>query len=368
MPPQQPAVVAIPVRNEQYHLKACLDALFAQTTRADSIVLLLNNCTDGSRNICRDAVQSCSTVKIIECNLYHVDASAGEARRRALHFAQIFAADGVVLTTDADAIVPVTWIADNVTAIGKGADCVCGVALVAPLGWGANQRRVAFEQKCEAKLLSLHDEIAAIVDPDPADPWPRHQHHSGASIAVRSAMLRRAGGAPRIASGEDRALVARLALYDAKIRHASDIQVQVSARLQGRATGGMADTLSRRLRGQDRLTDELLEPTVDAYRRVLSRARLRNLRNGTTSSETIARLATDLLIPPDLVFSALPDPHFGAAWHFIQCTSPMLRRRRVAFADLARETRQALALRDHLRNRVAPQPHPFVSDDFSHAL
>ncbi len=368
MPPEQPTVVAIPVCNEQFHLKACIDSLLAQTIRADSIVLLLNNCTDGSRNICRDALQLCTTLKIIECNLYHDQASAGEARRRALDYAQIFAADGVVLTTDADSTVPMTWIADNLAAIGKGADCVCGMAVVAPLGWGENQRRVEFEQKCETRLLSLHDEIAAIVDPDASDPWPRHQHNSGASLAMRAAMLRRAGGAPRIASGEDRALVAKLALYDAKIRHAPGIQVQVSGRLQGRATGGMADTISRRLRRQDRLTDEMLEPTVDAYRRVLTRLRLRDLRNGATTPGTVARLSTDLLIPPDLLVSALPETHFGTAWQTIQRASPMLRRRRIAFLDLARETRQALALRDHLRATLEPHQHKSVWEDFRHAL
>ncbi len=300
----QPVIVAIPVRNEETHLKACLDALAAQTRKA---------------------------------------------RRRAVDDAQRLAANGVVLTTGADSVVPATWIADNLGEISRGADCVCGMAVIAHEEEDA-RRRLEFDDMREALLLSLQDEIAAFVDPDPFDPWPRHQQHSGASIAVRACVLRRAGGVPRIAAGEDRALVANLCLVDAKIRHAPNIQVVVSGRLQGRAAGGMAETLARRLQRLDRLTDDRLEPTVDAYRRVLTRRRLRGVSRGDTALED---LATDLLIDPQTLRAALQAPYFGQAWACIQRESPVLRRRRVAFVDLARETRQAFALRGQLCDPVA---------------
>ena len=182
-----------------------------------------------------------------------------------------------------------------------------------------------FDDMREAFLHRIEDEIDGLADPDPADPWPRHQQHSGASIAMRADILRAAGGAPHVANGEDRALIERLRLVDAGIRHAPDITVRVSGRLDGRASGGMAAALKRRSHQRDELTDDRLEPAVDAYRRVLAKVRLRHVS--------------------------------AAAWADIQRLSPVLQRRRVPFSQLARETRQALLLRDHLL-RAFSLEHP----------
>jgi GT2 family glycosyltransferase len=365
MPMERQTVVAIPVRNEERHLTACLAALCAQTRPADAIVLLLNNCTDGSLDICRRARHSCPAIHIVECTLHGDEACAGEARRRALEYAQKLAGDGVILTTDADSIVPATWIADNLAGIADGADCVCGMAVIEPEAVSNSHPRLQFDDMRETLLLNLQDEIAAIADPDPADPWPRHQQNSGASIAMRADMLRLAGGAPRVAAGEDRALVANLAMVDAKIRHAPHIKVVVSGRLHGRAAGGMAETITRRMQRPDWHTDEMLEPTVDAYRRVLTRLRLRGIRNGDLVPEGFA---TDLLIMPESLQAALQARYFGTAWASIQRASPVLRRRRVAYMDLARETRQAIALRDDLRANLAHHPHMLPWASSRHAV
>jgi len=353
-------VVAIPVRNEEHHLDACLDALREQSHPADAVILLLNNCSDGSAGICRCAGSSWPALRIVECRLDGNDASAGEARRLAIEYAMAEVGDGVILTTDADSIVPPGWIADNFAEIADGADCVCGMAVVSHQECGGNRPRLAFDDMRETLLLALQDEIAAILDPDPADPWPRHQQHSGASIAVLAGSLRRAGGAPRVAVGEDRALVAKLALVDARIRHSPRIQVTVSGRLQGRAAGGMADTMRRRVNCLDWLTDDRLEPTVDAYRRVLMRARLRTVFRGEEEGD---RLAKDLILSRLVMDDALDSRFFGTAWARIERESAVLHRRRVAFADLARETRQALALLEHVRGAAAP-----VGARFRHAV
>ena len=72
---------------------------------------------------------------------------------------------------------------------------------------------------------------------------------------------------PPIPLGEDRAFFAALRRIDARIRHAPEVRVTVSARTNGRATGGMADTIRRRLEKPDEMLDENLEPAVNATRR-----------------------------------------------------------------------------------------------------
>jgi GT2 family glycosyltransferase len=337
-----PAIVAIPVKDEEARIGACIAALGAQTRPFSQLLLLLNNCQDNSLHICRAAQHSLANIHIVERFLPKELSSAGEARRLALKYAAALAGDGVILTTDADATPDQRWIEQNVLEIENGADAVCGFPVIDPGEGALLPRGLHFDDMRETFLLSIEDEIDALVDPGPADPWPRHQQHSGASIAMRAAVLRRAGGAPHVAAGEDRALIERLRLVDARIRHAPGIAVRVSGRLVGRASGGMAEALKRRAQKSDALTDDRLEPAVDAYRRSLAKARLRAARAGQADPS----LAEDLLISDGAINRALRAQYFGAAWADVQRQSPVLRRRRVPFANLANETRQALKLRE----------------------
>jgi hypothetical protein len=341
-----PVVVAIPVRNEEVQIGGCIDALAAQSVPFSRLVLLLNNCSDGTEEVCRRRAARVPNLDILHVRLVGAQASAGQARRLAWERAASFAAGGVILTTDADARPERTWIARNLQALTAGAEAVCGMAALQASDKGAIRQGVHFDELREGFLLGLLDEMAALIDPDPADPWPRHQQDSGASIALTEAVLRRAGGAPGVANGEDRALIERLRRVDARIRHAPEICVRVSGRLDGRATGGMAAALKRRAAQLDVMTDAALEPAVDAYRRVLARAQLRGVFAGGGGMDGLAR---DLLIAPMAMGAALDTAYFGEAWARVQAASPVLRRRRVAFAALARETRLALRLRDEIR-------------------
>jgi GT2 family glycosyltransferase len=344
-------IVAIPVKDEQARIGACLAALASQTRPFDHLVLLLNNCTDRTAEICLMAQRATPSLKIIACTLPVGLASAGEARRLALAHAMALAEHAIILTTDADALPDPDWIALNVSEFQNGADVVCGMAALDANDARAIRAGLHFDNMREAFLLHMLDEITAMADPDPADPWPRHQQNSGASIAMRAATLRLAGGAPCVAVGEDRALINRLCEVDARIRHAPGITVRVSGRLEGRAEGGMADTIKRRITRQDAMTDAGVEPAIDAFRRALACARLRAVRAGQASATA---LADDLGIPRPDFDLALRATYFGAAWAQLQRLSPVLQRRRVAFAYLARETRQALYLRDQLRGSAFP--------------
>jgi len=340
-----PIIIAIPVKNEEAQIGACLDSLGKQTRAFDRLVLLLNNCTDSTLGICNRFRGERRGVEIFEKTLYDTLASAGEARRLALHFAAQTVPDSVILTTDADAVLERSWIEKNIQEIEAGAEVVCGKAEINPQDALKIDQALHEDDKRETFFLTLLDEINVLLNPDPFDPWPRHQQQSGASIAMRSDVLRMAGGPPHVAACEDRVLIEKLRLVDARIRHAPDIMVQVSGRLEGRAAGGMAETIRRRMIHQDALTDEKLEPSIDAFRRAMAQARLRAVRQGIEDSQA---LATDLLINPAEIDCILQTEFYGQAWAGIQKVSPVLRRRRVAFADLAQETHVALGLRDKL--------------------
>lgn len=341
-------MVVIPAKDEQSFLRPCLEAVLNQTRPADAVLVLLNNSCDGSLDLLK-SLQSCRpSLMIAETELPGAMACAGGARRVALNLAASLVPDGVLLTTDADSIVPPDWISRNLAEIRNGADIVCGQVYIQSADKVALPITLHLHEAREAKYLTLLDEITAMLDPDRLDSWPRHQQNSGASLAMKTAAYRRAGGVPAICSGEDRALVAALRRVDARIRHAPDIQVQVSGRLLGRAQGGMASTLRRRMEAPDRLADERLESFKAGLSRIRARAAFRQLWVKGGESRILARA---LKLSPREVNAALASPYFGAAWEAIQKASPLLSRHPLPMAALAGQTRLARQFRDELRLR-----------------
>jgi hypothetical protein len=141
------------------------------------------------------------------------------------------------------------------------------------------------------------------------------------------------GGVPAIASGEDRAFVRALWMMDARVRHDPAIRVTVSGRIEGRAPGGMADAIRRRIVQQDKFADEMAEPATDADLRYLLRERARRAWRGLAEPG----LAGYLALTEASVSIALSDRYFASAWAKLEATSPALQRWRVRFTDLPAE-------------------------------
>jgi hypothetical protein len=136
-------------------------------------------------------------------------------------------------------------------------------------------------------------------------------------------------------------LVHALMLKDARIRHDVEMEVVASGRLEGRAPGGMADTISRRMLQQDEYADDLVEPAADAWRRADFHRRLRAAwHEGSFPVE----LAADLRFAPARLDRMLAEPFFGTAWDRVQRESPVLLRRRLRFVDLPRQIELAREL------------------------
>jgi cellulose synthase/poly-beta-1,6-N-acetylglucosamine synthase-like glycosyltransferase len=339
-------VVAIPARDEAERVEACLIALNEQNQCPDAVVLLLNNCSDETETIARSMASDFGFhLDVISRELPPHQANAGHARRMAMALAAERAGSGgVLLTTDADAVVPPDWVSGNLAALRYGADVVCGQAVVDRIEAEMIPALLHADDVQERRSIGLLDDLAWALDPEQHDPPPRHTEASGASLAVWAEAHRRVGGIPAIAAGEDRAFVRALWMMDARVRHDPAIRVVVSGRVMGRAEGGMADAIRRRMVQQDEFTDELVEPAADAFRRYGLRNRAR--RGWSGSPDTT--LAADLAISRARLAQALSQRYFGKTWAELEAVSPVLERRRVRFVDLPVEIAAAEELLDRL--------------------
>jgi glycosyltransferase involved in cell wall biosynthesis len=171
--PSPGTIVAIPARDEEERIGACLEALLAQRDRcgrllppdALGVVLLLNNCSDRTAAIAKSRLVSGRTpFALVDVALPPSQANAGFARRLALDLAAAWLAPadhprGVLLTTDADSRVPPQWLVRNWAALSGGSRAVAGRVTLdrneEELLPRALIRRTARENAYEQALLAL---------------------------------------------------------------------------------------------------------------------------------------------------------------------------------------------------------------------
>ncbi len=246
----------VPARNEEKELPGALDALARSVDHHGrplppslfEAVLLLNNCTDGSAEAARHwQVRNPSTrLHIVERDFPEDRAHIGTARRSLMDTAwhRLRGRRGAaILSTDADTRVAPDWIAANLRAIQHGADAVGGAICFesGELETMAPDTRRAWEW--DTYYQHLVAELEHWLDPRPGDPWPRHRCHFGGSMACTPEVYARAGGLPPERSLEDVAFVRQLWRVDACLRHAPEVRVYSSARLEGRVSRGLSSQL-----------------------------------------------------------------------------------------------------------------------------
>jgi glycosyltransferase involved in cell wall biosynthesis len=277
------AVVAIPVRNESERIEACLRALDSQVAVAPGslgLVLFLNNCTDGTEAIVDRLVPDLAIPVRVMVENFH-GAHAGWARRRAMDAAAAWLGaagpSAMILSTDADSRVPPDWVARNRAALDAGADAVAGRVELDEAEAALLPPSLPARGRLEDIYDGLITEAEARIDPDPHDPWPCHRTAIGATLAVTRTAYLQVGGMPEIPLGEDGAFIARLIEHGLRVRHATDVCVTISARLTGRAAGGVADTIRARCEEPDAFCDARMETFPRAVRRYLWRRRFRRL-------------------------------------------------------------------------------------------
>jgi cellulose synthase/poly-beta-1,6-N-acetylglucosamine synthase-like glycosyltransferase len=267
------AIVAIPARNEQMRIGPCLHALARQRGLARDtlgIVVFVNGSTDRTVSVVKSiSAETAVNIRLIEDGAIGPP-SAGWARRIAMEgaadwFGECEAQQNktplrVILTTDADTVVPPDWVARNLRAIDEGASAVAGAFDIDPTEKDLLPLSLRWRMSLEARYESLITELACRLDPQPHDPWPRHAATSGASLAVELEAYRAVGGMPSVPVGEDRAFVDALVATGRRVRHDPSVRVCTSGRLIGRAIGGFSDGMRLRAGRWNDPCDERLQP------------------------------------------------------------------------------------------------------------
>jgi len=263
------SVVIIPARNEEHRIVACLRALAHQSDGL-AIVIVANNCTDRTVTIADEAGTDLGLTLEILDRTFDPEAGVGKARHLGCTHALTRWPDARhLLTTDADCLVASDWVARNRLHLGEVA-AVCG--RVSPM---ASELSVLsgidiVPAEMEGRYEALAIEFYRRFRPGPCGLDGDHGCAAGASLGLLASAYRAVGGFADLKIGEDRDLVRRLKSNGFGVRHAGDVRVAASCRLDGRAQGGMSDALRARAARTDYVIDDALPPAsvlIDAATR-----------------------------------------------------------------------------------------------------
>jgi cellulose synthase/poly-beta-1,6-N-acetylglucosamine synthase-like glycosyltransferase len=354
--------VAIPVCDEIERVGRCVEALSEQRDSSGlllgrgqvRVVLMANGCTDGTYEFLLRNLESFR----IAVTAYHVRLpetrrNAGFARRMANHAAieLLHAKSGLLFMTDADSVAPPQWIASYWEMLRGGYDAIAGQVDLNPDDSNELLPLLHDRGTLEEQYTLLLDQLDSIVDPIPHDPWPRHYNASGANIAVRLDALRGICDFPIVPCGEDRLLIKMLEAQGRRVRHDCTTRVLTSGRLFGRAPGGMADTLRRRLKVPLTPCDARLEAAQAAYQRALLRKRLREAWINRDLWPSAAELwVRHLKIEDQLAIQAGGYSHFDDIWQKLEWMAPQLKRVPILPSQLPTEIRNAQQIIESLAN------------------
>ena len=153
-----------------------------------------------------------------------------------------------ILNTDADSVVPATWVIDVLAHARGGHQAIVGLARLDRLHRPANPARPAPARPAVA--LAYRRIITAGFR------GRFHDHVYGANLAVRADAYAAVGGFPYVRVGEDRALLDALAEHGRPLVRPRDVVVTTSARRDGRAVGGLATLLDTLDRTHPPMTDD----------------------------------------------------------------------------------------------------------------
>ena len=222
--------VVIPARDEEDHLCGCLDSVRRAADRVErrgdkvEVVIVADACRDSTVAVAESMVRGWGAVLTVEIG------SAGGARAagvRAYLARHDHALESTWLaSTDADTVVPETWIDHQLGLARLGVAGVAGI--VAVDSFSDHPAHVP------ARWAGLYD--GPLDDP--------HPHIHGANLGLRADAYLAVGGWAALEQGEDRRLWAELQDAGYPVASPRSLVVTTSGRAQSRVRGGFADSLN----------------------------------------------------------------------------------------------------------------------------
>ncbi|MEO6126145.1 MAG: glycosyltransferase family 2 protein [Ilumatobacteraceae bacterium] len=226
-------MVAVPARNEQDHIEACVRSIRTAVANVRDVMVVAVVASDGSTDDTEGVINRLhrpwAPVHLIRGRWQ----SAGGARRAAIvhgltvatHAGHVDTHAVWIATTDADTIVAPDWLAAHIAYAEAGFDAVAGTV------------DLIRDDDLTNPLLTAFTE-SYTIDAD------SHPHVHGANMGVRADAYLAADGFPHIDVAEDHALWNELRRQNYRTISPLNVRVSTSARRSGRAVGGFADTMA----------------------------------------------------------------------------------------------------------------------------
>ncbi|MGW6055478.1 glycosyltransferase [Streptomyces sp. NPDC055189] len=230
MTPSALAVI-VPAHDEARRITACLRSLRVAAAQAAPLRVVLvvaaDACTDATAILAARA-----GAHVVETHGRNVGAARAAGINRALELLADAGPEAWLAMTDADTTVPADWLTHQAAWARQKYDAVLGTIRLAP-------------DTANASLVARHDaEYFRTRRHGRAGRGWEHPHVHGANLGVSAAAYCRIGGFAPLPAGEDRDLAARLFATGHRIARTDQHPVHTSARLHGRAPGGLADLLA----------------------------------------------------------------------------------------------------------------------------
>lgn len=248
--PSARIVFAVPAKDEEENIAACL-AAFAHQTDAEGypldpslfeVLVLINNTTD--KTVSRAlAARRHPGIHIVSVDLPAHYAHIGWARRLALEWAsqrlvQNGHPHGVLVSTDADSQLAPDFVAELLQTFSEPNVHAAGAMLLVKEEIGGRvfaDLRDYFSLEKQLRHRAQREAAFDLV----------HSHFSGAGFAVRQRMYAEVGGLPPLPYNEDKYLYQKLLQRDARIIMNDRLIVYTSSRMSGRTEWGMAAQLMK---------------------------------------------------------------------------------------------------------------------------
>lgn len=144
------------------------------------MLVLANNRHDQSARVAADFSRALPdlALNVEEVTLPVAHAHIGHVRKLLMDAAcerlsRAGAMNGIVASTDGDSVVGVSWLAALQREFKLGVAAVGGRIMLNPKG--PIEPHTLRRQRCDTAYKLARAKLEYLVDPDPADPWPRHQ-------------------------------------------------------------------------------------------------------------------------------------------------------------------------------------------------